>query len=76
MLHRSDAADADMVVDHAHNDYLEVLVEGGLALFLPVVLAIVLVFRLGLRAAGWLEGDAGRRPGARGPRGLRHRGDP
>ena len=39
-----------MIVDHAHNDYLEALVEGGLALFLPVVVAVVLVFRLGLRA--------------------------
>ena len=42
--------DAGMIVDHAHNDYLETLVEGGLALFLPVVVAVVLVFRLGLRA--------------------------
>ena len=42
--------DAGMIVDHAHNDYLEALVEGGLALFLPVVVAVVLVFRLGLRA--------------------------
>ena len=50
VLHRSDAFDAGMIVDHAHNDYLEALVEGGLALFLPVVVAVVLVFRLGLGA--------------------------
>ena len=50
VLHRSDAFDAGMIVDHAHNDYLEALVEGGLALFLPVVVAMVLVFRLGLGA--------------------------
>ena len=50
VLHRSDALDAGMIVDHAHNDYLEALVEGGLALFLPVVVAMVLVFRLGFGA--------------------------
>jgi O-antigen ligase/tetratricopeptide (TPR) repeat protein len=50
VLHRSDAFDAGMIVDHAHNDFLEALVEGGLALFLPVVVAMVLVFRLGLGA--------------------------
>ena len=48
VLHRSDGLDAGMIVDHAHNDYLEALVEGGLALFIPVVVAVVLVFRLGL----------------------------
>jgi O-antigen ligase len=56
MLHRADAGDADTVVDHAHNDYLELLVEGGLALLVPGVLALVLTFRLGLRAARRLEG--------------------
>ncbi|MBV8126286.1 MAG: O-antigen ligase family protein, partial [Planctomycetaceae bacterium] len=50
VLHRSDALDAGMIVDHAHNDFLEALVEGGLALFLPVVVAMVLVFRLGFGA--------------------------
>ena len=50
VLHRSDASDAGVVVDHAHNDYLEALVEGGLALFIPVVVAVVLVFRLGFGA--------------------------
>ena len=61
MLYRSDAVDSDMVVDHAHNDYLEMLVEGGLAQLIPGVLAIVLVFRLGLRAVRDLEGES--RPG-------------
>jgi O-antigen ligase/tetratricopeptide (TPR) repeat protein len=51
MLHRSDAEDADTVVDHAHNDYLELLVEGGLALLVPAVLALALTFRIGIRAA-------------------------
>ncbi len=66
MLHRSAAVDADVIVDHAHNDYLELLVEGGLALFVPGVLALVLTFRRGLRAAarlgdtpsGWLATGA------------------
>jgi tetratricopeptide (TPR) repeat protein len=50
VLHRSDAYEADIIVDHAHNDYLEALVEGGLVLFIPVVVAVVLIFRLGFRA--------------------------
>jgi O-antigen ligase/tetratricopeptide (TPR) repeat protein len=51
-LHRvTDSLDADMIIDHAHNDYLEILVEGGLAQFIPALLAIVLVWRFGLRAA-------------------------
>jgi O-antigen ligase/tetratricopeptide (TPR) repeat protein len=50
VLHSSDAHDATIIVDHAHNDYLESLVEGGLILFIPVIMAVVLVFRLGLRA--------------------------
>ena len=57
MLHRTDAADEDMVVDHAHNDYLEMLVEGGLAQLVPGVLAMILVFRLGLGAASRLAGE-------------------
>ena len=50
VLHRGDALHAGMIVYHAHNDYLEALVEGGLALFIPVMVAVALVFRLGLRA--------------------------
>jgi O-antigen ligase/tetratricopeptide (TPR) repeat protein len=49
VLHRSDASHTDLLVDHAHNDYLEALVEGGLILFLSVMAAVVLIFRLGLR---------------------------
>jgi len=50
VLRRSDAYDATLIVDHAHNDYLEALVEGGLVLFVAVMVAVVLVVRLGLRA--------------------------
>jgi O-antigen ligase/tetratricopeptide (TPR) repeat protein len=39
------------VYDHAHNEYLEALVEGGVVRLALSVLAIVAVFRLGLRAA-------------------------
>jgi O-antigen ligase/tetratricopeptide (TPR) repeat protein len=50
ILNRNDAFDANTINDHAHNDYLEALVEGGLAQLVPVVVAVVLVFRLGFRA--------------------------
>ena len=48
--HATGTLDANMIIDHAHNDYLEILVEGGLAQFIPALLAIVLVWRCGLRA--------------------------
>ncbi len=57
MLHRTDVADDNLIVDHAHNDYLEILVEGGLAQLVPGVLAVILLFRLGLRAVRRLEGE-------------------
>ena len=50
--------------------------EGGLALFVPVVVAVVLVFRFGLRAVAPPSGPAGRRAGAGGADGLRRGGDP
>ena len=52
VLHRTDAHVANMIVDHAHNDYLEALVEGGMVLFIPVMVAVVLIFWLGFRAVG------------------------
>lgn len=48
MLHRGDAVDAGVFFEHAHDDYLEVLVEGGLAQLVPGLLAIALILRLGL----------------------------
>jgi O-antigen ligase/tetratricopeptide (TPR) repeat protein len=59
-LYRTTTTDAGMVVDHAHNDYLEMLVEGGLAQLIPGILAVFLVGRCGVQAA-WRLG--GRREG-------------
>ncbi len=41
---------ADQTFEHVHNDYLEMLVEGGIIGFLLNLLAIGLVFRLSFRA--------------------------
>ena len=49
-LYRADTTLGGHLVDHVHNDYLEMLVEGGLVGLLLSLLAIGLVFRLGLRA--------------------------
>jgi len=51
-LYRTSAELADFNVDHVHNDYLELLVEGGAAGLFLYLLAIGLLFRLGYRAAG------------------------
>jgi O-antigen ligase/tetratricopeptide (TPR) repeat protein len=50
-----------MVVDHAHNDYLEALVEGGLLRFALTVGLAASVITLGVRA---VRKFAGRTPGA------------
>ncbi len=47
-MRRSTAA--DLISEHAENDYLEALVEGGLARLLLSLAAVVLVARLGYRA--------------------------
>jgi tetratricopeptide (TPR) repeat protein len=49
-LSRPPGEDASVVWDHAHNDYLEALVEGGLARLLLSLLAVGLVLRLGIRS--------------------------
>jgi tetratricopeptide (TPR) repeat protein len=56
MMHRDDADQVDLIIDHAHNDFLEVLVEAGLFGLVVSVLAIALLFRHGLRA---VRGDQG-----------------
>src|SRR5205807_9979702 len=49
-LHQDSAEEAETTPEHAHNDYLEVLIEGGVPGLLLSLLAIGLVFRFGLRA--------------------------
>ncbi len=49
-MYREDAADAGWSYQHAHNEYLEALIEGGVVRLVLTVLAIGLVFRCGLRA--------------------------
>jgi O-antigen ligase len=62
LMRRPDAPSEETLVwyDHAHNDYLEILVEGGAVGLGLAVLALALVFRLGYRALGRNRG----RPGA------------
>src|SRR5262249_45531338 len=49
-LGRGPAADATLFYQHAHNEYLQALVEGGLARLALSVAAVALVFGLGGRA--------------------------
>jgi hypothetical protein len=58
-LHRTDALDVDITWDHAHNDYLEMLVEGGAIGLLLALLAITLEFRFGYKACRRAEHTAG-----------------
>jgi Tfp pilus assembly protein PilF len=53
--------ESNAVIDHAHNDYLEALVEGGLLRFGLTLLLVGLVFAQGFRA---MRRFAGRSPGA------------
>jgi O-antigen ligase len=55
-LHRAGSLDAELVYEHAHNEYLEALVEGGVLRLALSLLAIGLVYRLGLRAVRRHEG--------------------
>jgi O-antigen ligase/tetratricopeptide (TPR) repeat protein len=50
VLHHTSASEEDELWDHAHNDYLELLIEGGVLGLGLGLLAVVLVFRLGYRA--------------------------
>jgi O-antigen ligase len=53
--------ESNAVIDHAHNDYLEALAEGGLLRFGLTLLLVGLVFAQGFRA---MRRFAGRSPGA------------
>jgi O-antigen ligase/tetratricopeptide (TPR) repeat protein len=50
-LYRTTALLANEIIDHVHNEYLEVLVEGGLVGLVLALLAIGLILRQGYRAA-------------------------
>ena len=57
-LTRTAAPALDLVWDHAHNDYLEMLLEGGLSGLVLALLAVGLVYRLGCRALSRYRGRA------------------
>lgn len=48
-LHRAPGEAPSDLWDHAHNDYVEALIEGGLVRLILSLLAIFFVFRLGIR---------------------------
>jgi tetratricopeptide (TPR) repeat protein len=54
-IYRTDPADAGRAYQHAHNEYLEALIEGGLVRLALSLLAIFLIFRAGYRAFHRLE---------------------
>lgn len=56
-LYRHNPIDAGWTFVHAHNEYLEALIEGGLVRFILSVVIIGLVFRLGYRAFCRHEGQ-------------------
>jgi O-antigen ligase/Flp pilus assembly protein TadD len=49
-LYRRDASYTDRIVEHTHNDYLELLGEAGLTGLVAIALVLFLLFRGGLRA--------------------------
>jgi O-antigen ligase len=57
-MYRSEGQEGDLVWDHAHNDYLELLVEGGAVALALAVFAVGAVFFLGFRAARRHKGSA------------------
>jgi O-antigen ligase len=58
LLYRTDPSQKGWVIEHAHNDYLEALVEGGVVRLLLSVAAILFVYRLGWRALRRYRGQA------------------
>jgi len=49
-MYRKSPAHKGWIVEHAHNDYLEALIEGGFVRLLLSVAAVLFVYRLGWRA--------------------------
>jgi len=58
LVYRRSPAHQGWVVEHAHNDYLEALVEGGAVRLLLSVAAVLFVYRLGWRALRRYRGRA------------------
>jgi tetratricopeptide (TPR) repeat protein len=58
-LQRGPGDDPTLVWDHAHNEYLEALIEGGIIRLMVSLVAIGLVFRLGFRAMRQQRGREG-----------------
>ena len=56
-MYRNDATDAGWAYQHAHNEYLEALIEGGAVRLGLSLLAIGFVFRVGFRAVRRHEGQ-------------------
>jgi tetratricopeptide (TPR) repeat protein len=61
LMSRTDATDTGYLYEHAHNDYLEALLEGGLLRLALSLITIGIVYRYGYRAV-----RGARSPGARG----------
>lgn len=55
-LHRTETEEAIHFFDHAHNDYLEAAVEGGLIRLIATMAAIALVYAAGVRSLRRLAG--------------------
>src|SRR5205807_2307514 len=58
LVYRTGPAHKGWVIEHAHNDYLEALVEGGPVRLLLSLAAILFVYRLGWRALRRHRGQA------------------
>jgi tetratricopeptide (TPR) repeat protein len=50
LLRRDSPEEEGIYAEHAHNDYLEILLEGGIVGLIPVLLMIYLLFRFAYRA--------------------------
>jgi tetratricopeptide (TPR) repeat protein len=59
-LYRRTTAEAGLAFDHAHNEYLEALVEGGVARLALTLVAAGLVLRFGIRAVRHADGPRSR----------------
>ncbi len=56
-MHRTQIGDVIVIFDHAHNDYLEAAIEGGICRLLAALGAIVFVYVAGFRSLRRLAGE-------------------